>query len=124
MELLLEQGAKDVWYTPAYMKKNRPAYVLSVLCTEEKRELLENLLFSATTTIGIRRYPVERTALERSLRTVSTRYGEAVVKICRVQEKDRFYPEYEGVRAICREQKLDFSEVYHGVMEDAKKAEQ
>lgn len=124
MELLLEQGAKDVWYTPAYMKKNRPAYVLSVLCTEEKRELLENLLFSATTTIGIRRYPVERTELERSLRAVPTRYGEAVVKICRVQEKDRFYPEYESVRAICREQKLDFSEVYHGVMEDAKKAEQ
>ena len=123
MELLLGQGAKDVWYTPAYMKKNRPAYVLSVLCTEEKRELLENIMFSATTTIGIRRYPVERTALERTLKTVSTRYGEAVVKVCRVQENARFYPEYESVRAICREKGLDFSEVFHGIMEDAKKAE-
>ena len=105
------------------MKKNRPAYVLSVLCTEEKRELLENIMFSATTTIGIRRYPVERTALERTLKTVSTRYGEAVVKVCRVQENARFYPEYESVRAICREKGLDFSEVFHGIMEDAKKAE-
>lgn len=124
MELLLEQGARDVWYTPAYMKKNRPAYVLSVLCTEETRELLENIIFSATTTIGIRRYPVERTALERTLRRVNTRYGEAVVKVCRERNRVRFYPEYESVRAICREQGLDFSEVFHGVTEDAQKAEQ
>lgn len=61
MEVLLEAGARDVWYTPAYMKKNRPAYVLHVLTTAEKREELEQLVFSCTTTIGVRRYPVERT---------------------------------------------------------------
>ena len=60
MEVLLEAGARDVWYTPAYMKKNRPAYVLHVLTTAEKREELEQLVFSCTTTIGVRRYPVER----------------------------------------------------------------
>ena len=124
MELLLEQGARDVWYTPAYMKKNRPAYVLSVLCTEETRDLIENIMFSATTTIGIRRYPAERTALERTLRRVNTRYGEAVVKVCRERDKVRFYPEYESVRAICRQQGLDFSEVFHGVTEDARRAEE
>ena len=46
MEVLLEAGARDVWYTPAYMKKNRPAYVLHVLTTAEKREELEQLVFS------------------------------------------------------------------------------
>ena len=50
MEVLLEAGARDVWYTPAYMKKNRPAYVLHVLTTAEKREELEQLVFSCTAT--------------------------------------------------------------------------
>lgn len=119
MELLLEQGAKDVWYTPAYMKKNRPAYVLSVLCEKEKREELEELIFSCTTTIGIRRYPVGRTALERELSVVPTRYGNAQVKVCRWNGRVRCYPEYENVRAICREKQAGFTEVFHGIMEDA-----
>ena len=122
MELLLEQGAKDVWYTPAYMKKNRPAYVLSVLCEKEKIAELEEIIFSCTTTIGIRRYPVERTALQRELLTVPTRYGQAQVKLCHPDTpggKVRGYPEYETVRSICREKNLGFTEVFHGIMEDA-----
>ena len=80
MEVLLEAGARDVWYTPAYMKKNRPAYVLHVLTTAEKREELEQLVFSCTTTIGVRRYPVERTILPREVKEIQTRYGAAKVK--------------------------------------------
>ena len=121
MELLLESGAKDVWYTPAYMKKNRPAYVVSVLCDKDRIEEMEEIFFSATTTIGIRRYPVERTVLPREQRKVSTRYGEAQVKICRFKGKTRCYPEYEDVKRICREQSLNFMEVFHGIMEDAAK---
>ena len=83
MEVLLEAGARDVWYTPAYMKKNRPAYVLHVLTTAEKREELEQLIFSCTTTIGVRRYPVERTILPREVKEIQTRYGAAKVKICK-----------------------------------------
>lgn len=118
MEVLLEAGARDVWYTPAYMKKNRPAYVLHVLTTAEKREELEQLIFSCTTTIGVRRYPVERTILPREVKEIQTRYGAAKVKICKRGGVDTCYPEYESVRAICRETGKSFMEVFHGVMED------
>ncbi len=118
MELLLEAGARDVWYTSAYMKKNRPAYVLHVLATAEKREELEQLIFSCTTTIGVRRYPVERTILPREVKEIQTRYGAAKVKVCKRGGVDMCYPEYESVRAICRETGKSFLEVFHGVMED------
>ncbi len=118
MEVLLEAGARDVWYTSAYMKKNRPAYVLHVLTTAEKREELEQLIFSCTTTIGVRRYLVERTILPREVKEIQTRYGAAKVKICKRGGVDTCYPEYESVRAICRETGKSFMEVFHGVMED------
>lgn len=119
MEILLEEGARDVFYTPAYMKKNRPAYILHVMCNGEKIEALEDVIFAHTTTIGIRRYPVERTELERKVMMIKTRFGTADVKVCDHKGKIRRYPEYESVKKICREQALDFSEVYHAVKEDA-----
>lgn len=112
MERLLESGAADVWYQPVYMKKNRPAYTLSVLYREKDREVLEDIIFTQTTTIGIRRWPVQRTVLERKNVTVETVYGAVNVKICTHKGKQYAYPEYESVRLICREQNLDFQTVY------------
>lgn len=119
MECLMEEGARDVWYTPAYMKKNRPAYVLRILCTDDKRDAMEAAVFAHTTTIGIRRWPVERTVLKREVRRVETRYGAADVKVSHNAGVEYFYPEYESVRRICREQGLAFTEVYHALKEDA-----
>lgn len=119
MELLLEEGAKDVWYTPALMKKNRPAYVLHTLCEAGKIEEMEAIIFAHTTTIGIRRYPVERTTLLRRVEEIETRFGIARVKCCQYKDKQYNYPEYDSVREICRLQKLEFSEVYHAVKEAA-----
>ena len=112
METLLEAGAADVWYTPILMKKNRPAYKLSVLCRESIRELLEDILFSMTTTIGIRRYPVKRSVLNREQRQVEKKYGLVDVKICYHKEEVFYYPEYESVHKICKEKKVDFQRVY------------
>lgn len=118
MEQLLEAGARDVWYTPAFMKKNRPGYTLHVLCGASEIGRMEQIVFSATTTIGIRRYPVERTVMERETRRVRTRYGEVTAKLCRLGEQVSCYPEYESVRSICREKGLGFQEVFAGVAED------
>lgn len=115
MEALLAAGAFDVWYTPIFMKKNRPAYELSVLCKETEREKLEDILFEQTTTIGIRRYPVERTVLEREIRQVETSYGPAGVKICSYKGRRFCYPEYESIHKICTEKGVDFQSVYHEV---------
>lgn len=121
MELLLEAGAADVWYTPIYMKKNRPAYTLSVLCRREEREKLEEIILIHTTTIGIRQYPVARTVLARKRVTVDTACGPADVKVCTYKDRKFYYPEYEGVRRLCRDTGRDFKAVYQDVRLEAER---
>lgn len=121
METLLDAGAADVWYTPVFMKKNRPAYVLSILCRGEERERMEEIVLLHTTTIGIRRYPVERTVLEREKRSVQTAYGMAQVKACTYRDHVFYYPEYEDVKGICREHGIDFQTAYYEVRRAAEK---
>lgn len=116
MELLLEAGAADVWHTPIYMKKNRPAALLSVLCTEEQRLKMEDIILHNTTTIGIRRMPVERTVLPRRKETVKTPFGEAFVKVCTHNGQEYCYPEYDSVREICRANQLDYQTVSHEII--------
>lgn len=121
MNLLLKAGANDVWYTPIYMKKNRPAYMLSVLCRESSRETMEDIIFTHTTSIGIRRFSAQRTALDRKRIQVETAYGAADVKVCSYKGKQYCYPEYDSVSAICDKQgNVDFNTVYEAVEKAAK----
>ena len=73
LKLLMENGAREAHYMPIYTKKNRPAYTLTVICKEEDRENLENLIFAETTTIGIRRAEMQRTILKREISTLKVR---------------------------------------------------
>ena len=122
MEMILAAGAADVWATPIFMKKNRPAYMVSVLCREDKVEELETLVLTQTTTIGVRRYPVSRTIMDRRNETVSTRFGNAHVKVCGYKGKQYFYPEYESVKTICREHGVDFRTAYDEIRRKAEEA--
>lgn len=122
MEMILAAGAADVWATPIFMKKNRPAYMLSVLCREDKLEELETLMLTQTTTIGVRRYPVSRTIMDRRNETVNTRFGDARVKVCGYKGKQYFYPEYESVKTICREHGVDFRTAYDEIRRQAEEA--
>ena len=122
MEMILAAGAADVWATPIFMKNNRPAYMLSVLCREDKVEQLETLVLTQTTTIGVRRYPVSRTIMDRRNETVSTRFGDAQVKVCGYKGKQYFYPEYESVKTICREHGVDFRTAYDEIRRKAEEA--
>ncbi len=115
MECLLEAGAKDVFFTPVFMKKNRPAYQISVLCEEEQIRELDAVLFRETTTIGVRRSRVKREVLERRIREIETIYGPAQVKVCSFEGKEVCYPEYESIKRICREQGRSFREVFRMV---------
>lgn len=121
MESLLEAGAADVWYTPVFMKKNRPAYMLSLICREEEISRMEDILFIQTTTIGVRRYPVSRTILDRKKRKVMTEFGEAEVKVCTYKSRTFCYPEFESVRNICKENGLDYQTVYNVIRREAEK---
>lgn len=121
MNLLLKAGAKDAWYTPIYMKKNRPAYMLSVLCRESRREAMEEIIFTHTTSIGIRRFKAERTALERRMIRVETSYGAVDVKVCSYKEKNYCYPEYDSVVALCDKlENVDFNTVYEAAVTAAR----
>lgn len=115
VEKLLEAGARDAFFTPVFMKKNRPAYLLSVLCSGNLRENLERLIFSHTTTIGIRRYRVERTALPREGLTAETSYGKVRAKRIGGPEGTSVLPEYESVREICERTGEGFAKVYDQV---------
>lgn len=121
MERLMEAGARDVHYTPVYMKKNRPAYQLNVICTEEDISRMEQIIFEETTTIGIRRVPMERTVLLRENRTVQTALGEAQVKICRLNGRVRCFPEYNSVAVLCQKHGRSYPEVYQMVQEAGQK---
>lgn len=116
-ELLFEAGARDVHFMPVYMKKNRPAYELCVICTPEAVETMEQIIFENTTTIGIRKIPVERTILPRLVKNVQTPFGEAMVKVCELNGQQRFYPEYESVTALCRQHHMSYSQMYACIME-------
>ena len=109
MERLMQVGAKDVHYTPVYMKKNRPAYQVNVICKKEDAEKLEKLIFQETTTIGIRRMYMERSILKREAAEIDTPFGK--VKVCDLPDGKRIYPEYEEVARICRETGLSYYEV-------------
>lgn len=112
MERLMEAGARDVHYLPVYMKKNRPAYQLNVICTKEDVKRMEEIIFQETTTIGVRRIPMERTILRRESRTVQTPLGEAKVKVCTYGGAVRCFPEYDSVAALCRTGRKHYQEVY------------
>ena len=110
MGKLLRSGARDVHYIPVYMKKNRPAYQLDVICDDTTRETLENIIFAETTTIGIRRCRMERTVMKREFATIATEYGHVTVKICRHGEIEKIYPEYESAAVIAEKSGMPVGE--------------
>lgn len=116
MERLMKAGARDVHYVPVFMKKNRPAWVLNVICKEEDIETLQNIIFEETTTIGIRYSIMERTILPRETRTLPTPWGEVQVKVCTLNGKEQLYPEYESVAQLSREKEIPFAEIYRYIV--------
>lgn len=123
MERLMEAGARDVSFVPLYMKKNRPAYEVHVICDPQDVLRMEEILFRETTTIGIRRVEMERSVMERTLKNVETPYGTAQVKICRFGSICKAYPEYGSVVELCKKTKQDFRKVYQTILDltDAKR---
>lgn len=111
-ERLMEEGALDVSFLPLLMKKSRPAYQIQVICRDREREKLEELLFLETTTVGIRRFRGERTVLKRTMETIDTPYGKIRVKVCRLGEEVRGYPEYEDVKAAAKQCRVPFGRVF------------
>jgi uncharacterized protein (TIGR00299 family) protein len=111
--LLGEAGALDVYTTPIQMKKSRPGIVLSVLCRQSDVDDLEKILFRETSTLGVRRWPVTRSTLNRRAHTVPTPWGPVVGKLAWSDDLPvRFSPEFESCRQVATEQNVPLSKVY------------
>lgn len=117
MERAFELGALDCYFTSVQMKKNRPGILLSILCRAEQRPVLSELLFSETTTLGVRAYEVERRALERRIVAVETQYGPIDVKVAqRNGHIVKAMPEYEQCRQAARDANVPLRVVEEAVM--------
>lgn len=116
MDLLFESGANDVFYTPIYMKKNRPGILLQLLCSQQEISKMKKILFAETTTLGIRYYPLTVHRLERSFFKVNTQWGE--VKMKRGLHEGlslQQAPEYEDCRKIAVQNNIPLKRVYEEV---------
>ncbi len=118
MECLFQAGVKDVHYTPVFMKKNRPAYQLNVICEKKDVPRAEEIIFRETTTIGIRRMEIERAVLQREVREVETSLGRAAVKICSSGTGRWIYPEYESISRLARQHGLSYGQAEQRVMRE------
>lgn len=117
MERLFSAGARDVCLLPLQMKKNRPGVMLWVLGEVADREKLSAIIFSETSTLGIRSYPVARVALTRESKSVVTPYGEVRVKLSTGPEgRVHAAPEYEDCKRWAREKDLPLKTVYDAAL--------
>lgn len=121
MEILLHAGALDVFFTPVFMKKQRPAYVLTVLCRPEDKRIFEELIFKHTSTIGIRSALYDRSALERSEKTFETPMGSVRVKETQGFGVKKSKLEFEDVLRIAQEKDMPFKEVINALQKELDK---
>lgn len=112
-ELLFQNGALDVFFTPIYMKKNRPGYRMSVTCRKQDMFKLQNIIFRETTTIGIRYRFEYRTELQREMLEIDTKYGKIKAKKVLNNGEEYIYPEYESVKKLAKENNIPLKELYH-----------
>jgi len=111
IEKLFEKGALDVTITPIYMKKGRPGVLLSILIEPWKENDITEILFKETTTIGYRKYYVDKIMMDREIKEVETIWGKVRVKISRYGSFVKISPEYEDCKRIAEERKIPLRQV-------------
>ncbi len=111
---LLEAGALDVWTTPIYMKKTRPAHTLTVLVDEEHQSACTKIIFEETTTLGVRVINVDdRIEAERRMAKIETTYGEVACKVGAFDGKIvSITPEYEDCKKLAREKNVPLKNIW------------
>jgi uncharacterized protein (TIGR00299 family) protein len=114
---LIESGALDVYTTAIQMKKNRPAVKLSVLCQAPDAAKMESILFRETTTLGVRRWPVQRHKLRRQAHTVHTRWGPIEGKLAiHADGAVRYAPEFESCQRVASQHEAPLRDVYDAAL--------
>jgi uncharacterized protein (TIGR00299 family) protein len=113
MERLFGAGALDVFFTPAQMKKNRPGFILTVLCAEEKSSELARILLTQTTAFGVRMHRAQRLKLRREFQVRETPYGPVRIKLGFFgDELVQAVPEYESCREVAHRAGVSVRDVH------------
>lgn len=117
MDRLFKAGARDVYYTPVFMKKNRPGVVITITVASQFEEAVKEVMFSETTTIGIRKIKIDRTELDRRMVKVSTPIGNINCKVCSYRGKVvNVSPEYEEVKKAADKNNIPFKKAYNMII--------
>lgn len=117
MGRLFAAGALDVFLTPIYMKKNRPATMLGVIARRAEELALAKIILAETTTFGMRVQPVYRYEAEREIRSVETQYGKISVKVKLIDgRRIQAQPEYDACLTAANQQNIPVGEVYTAVL--------
>ena len=112
MEKLFEEGALDVYFTPIIMKKGRPAVKITVLYKKEIEKNIEKVLFKETTTLGVRKYMVDKVMLKREIEDIDTPYGRVQLKVSYYNgEKIKSKVEFDHLKTIARDNNIPLIEV-------------
>ena len=119
-ERLFDLGARDVWFTPIQMKKNRPATMMSIIVSSDLESQAIALVMRETSTLGVRIRPLSRYEAERESTEVDTSLGRVAVKVKRLEGKNvGVAPEYEAAKKIALDRQLPLHEVYKIVQREA-----
>lgn len=118
MNRLFAAGALDVYMTPIYMKKNRPATLLGVVARRADEPTLAHLILSETSTLGIRVQPVYRYTAQREIQHVGTPYGEVPIKLKLLDGRPvQAMPEYDVCARLAEEKGVPLAEVYNAALQ-------
>ena len=115
-DLLMREGALDVWQTPIVMKKGRSAVMLSAICAKEKLDATCKRILENTSSIGLRYYYTSRVKMDRRVVDVLTEYGPAKIKVSSLKNIEKSAPEYDTVAALAAKHKVPFERVYKAVL--------
>jgi len=110
-EILLENGALDVYTAPIMMKKNRPATMLSCLCRNDQTEFFSKLILKHTTTLGVRIKKYDRIIMDRTIETVKTVYGDIKVKKSEAFGITKTKPEYNDIISASKKHDIPFQTI-------------
>lgn len=116
-EKLFKAGVSDVFFSNIMMKKGRPGIIVNVICESEMADIVKNIMFSESTTLGIRTFPFQKDTLVRKFETLETIWGNVTIK--RSYHKGNevsFKPEYDECKRIAEENEIPVKEVYNKIM--------
>jgi uncharacterized protein (TIGR00299 family) protein len=121
LNLAMEAGALDAFFTPIFMKKNRPAFKLTILCNNSELQKLTELIFTETSSFGVRIYQAARKKLHREFQTVETSYGKVRIKLGFLNNKlVQYSPEFESCKDLAQKTGLPIKTIFEAAIAESK----